>query len=347
MPETPVHSPVPVLLDCDPGVDDALALAVLALHRGVELVGVTTVCGNTAAADGAVNALRLLELAGCRDVPVAVGAADHLTAPYQCHVQAIHGRDGLGEAADAVLPQAVRAAEPRSAIELIDRLSREHAGRLEIVAVGPLTNLALALRADPSLTGRVRRVTIMGGAALAPGNVTPSAEANIHDDPEAAAIVLAADWDTVLVGLDVTMGQVLGAEHWQALADSARPLTRALAAISDRYMDFYTGVFGRRCSALHDPLAAALVAGMVEASVAPAVPVSVDTTDGPCRGRTIVDLRGRYRWPGLRIGGGAAGTGAGAGWGAEAADDVPGARCRVVLGVDRPLAPELVALLTA
>lgn len=324
-------APRPVLLDCDPGVDDALALGLLLRSPEVRLVGVASVAGNTPAPLGEDNALRLLALAGRDDVPVAVGAEQHLTRPYTCTVQAIHGEDGLGGAADAVLPTATRVPEDVDGADLLIRLSHEHAGRLEVLAIGPLTNLAIALRRDPGLTERVARVTIMGGAALAPGNVTPVAEANIHDDPEAAAVVLAADWDTVIVGLDVTMTQVLEESSVAALAASADPLARALAAITDHYLDFYTGLFGRRCCALHDPLAAALVVGLVEPGLAPAVPVAVDTTDGPGRGQALCDLRGRYRGPGW-----------GSAEGARQALDVPGARCRVLLSTDRPLAPLLV-----
>lgn len=324
-------APRSVLLDCDPGVDDALTLGLLLRSPEVELVGVSSVAGNTPAPLGAQNAQRLLALDGRDDVPVAVGAREHLTRPYTCTVQAIHGEDGLGGAADAVLPVASRSLEEVDGADLLIRLSHEHAGRLEVLAIGPLTNLAIALQRDPGLTERVARVTIMGGAALAPGNVTPVAEANIHDDPEAAAVVLAADWDTVLVGLDATMAQVLEESDVAALAASADPLPRALAAIVDHYLGFYTGLFGRRCCALHDPLAAALVVGLVRTVLAPAVPVSVDVTDGPGRGQTISDLRGRYRWPGW-----------GSAEGARQALDVPGARCRVVLSTDRALAPLLV-----
>lgn len=314
VPDTP--SAQPFYLDCDTGVDDSLALAYLLASPEVDLAGIGTVSGNIGAHQGAVNTLDLLALAGRGDVPVAVGAADPLVGTFHGGVPHIHGHNGVG---DVALPPSGRTPVAESAVEMLLRLSHEHAGELRVVAVGPLTNLALALRADPTLPERVKDVTIMGGAALHPGNVSPVAEANIANDPEAAAAVLAAGWDVTLVPLDVTMTDVLEDTDRKELLTSQAGLAPWLGEVLDLYLGFYVETFGRRCCALHDPLAAAIAVGGVRPTLAPRVHVTVDDTQGPGRGQTICDLRGQY----------------------AGRPDQPGARCRVVLATDAPLAPHL------
>jgi len=314
---TDVKPTLPLFLDCDTGIDDAVAIAYLLASPGVRLIGVGTVGGNTSAAQGAVNTLDLLALGGVRDVPVAVGANDWLTAPFDGGSPAVHGDNGVG---DVALPASGLAPAAESAVDLLLRLSHEHAGELALLAIGPLTNIALALEKDPTLVERVASVTVMGGAALVPGNVTPVAEANIWHDPEAAQAVVAADWDVTLVPLDVTMENVMDEEHRARMLASASPIAEAVARTLDHYFDFYQPIYGRRCSALHDPLAAAIAIGEIRATVAPAVPVVVDTTDGPGRGQTIADLRAQR-----------SGT-----------HDRPGCRTRVVLATDRPLAEHMI-----
>lgn len=306
----------PLYLDCDTGVDDSLALAYLLASPETDLVGVGTVSGNIGARQGAANTLDLLALAGRGDVPVAVGAHDPLAGTFGGGPAHIHGHNGVG---DVALPPSGLEPVAESAVELLLRLSHEHAGELRVVAVGPLTNLALALRQDPTLPERVADVTIMGGAALHPGNVSPVAEANIANDPEAAAAVLSAAWDVTLVPLDVTMRDVLEETDRKALLESGTALAPWLGEVLDLYLGFYVETFGRRCCALHDPLAAALAVGGVRPAVAPRVHVTVDDSRGPGRGQTICDLRGLH-----------------AGY-----PDQPGARCRVVLETDAPLAPHL------
>ena len=131
-----------------------------------------------------------------------------------------------------------------SAAEMIVRLSREHEGRLEIISVGPMTNLALALRLDPDLPTRVEQVTSMGGAALVPGNASPVGEANVWNDPEAAAQVVDAAWPVTLVGLDVTLENILEESHRAQLVASERPLARTIGEILDFYFEFYLPQYG-------------------------------------------------------------------------------------------------------
>ncbi|WP_307807002.1 nucleoside hydrolase [Naasia sp. SYSU D00057] len=310
----------PIYLDCDTGIDDSLALAYLLASPDVELVGVGTVSGNTSAAQAARNSLALLELAGRSDVPVAVGAHDPLRGRFDGGVPHIHGHNGIG---GVEVPEASRRPEEGTAAELLLRLSREYEGALEVVAVGPQTNLARALALDPALAGRVAAVTAMGGAALAPGNVTAVAEANIWNDPEAAQIVIEAGWKVTLVPLDITLENTLDEGDRARLLASPVPLARALGQMLDHYFEFYLPLYGVRSCPLHDPMAAAVAARGVVPTRAPAVAVEVDTTDGPGRGQTIADLRGQRR----------------------GALDQEGATVRVVLEIDRPLGPHLVDLL--
>lgn len=283
-----------IVLDVDTGVDDALAVMTAALSPAVDLLACTTTWGNIDVDQAARNTHAILRLVGAGDVPVARGAERPFDGTEPRFSDHVHGADGQGGHADTA--HAPMLAD-ESAIDVLLRLSHEHAGELDIVAVGPLTNLAHALDADPSLPERIRRVTIMGGAVLAPGNVTPSAEANIANDPEAAKRVIDAPWSCTLVGLDVTMRQMLTEGHRARLA-AGGAAGRYAARILDHYFDFYLGVTGERCAANHDALALGVAAGLVDVALAPEVRVDVDTTRGPSRGSTIADLRGMYRdWP--------------------------------------------------
>ncbi|XVV17312.1 nucleoside hydrolase [Actinoplanes sp. CA-131856] len=251
-------------LDCDTGIDDAIAIAFLLASPGVDLVGIGTVNGNTAAGQAARNTLGLLALAGRDDIPVAVGEGE-----IKRGAKAVHGDNGVG---GVTLPEG-RRPDPRTSVDMLLDLSREYAGELHLLATGPCTNLALALREDPTLPARISTVTIMGGAVRVPGNVTPRAEANIGDNPGAADEVFRADWPVTLVPLDVTL------EHRWSEEDRARlggtPLTRALADMLPAYLDFYEERTGSRAVPLHDPLAAAIAVGEIAPSDAPHLPLRV------------------------------------------------------------------------
>ena len=309
-------APRPVYFDCDTGIDDALALVYLMASPEVSLAGIGTVSGNIDAKRAARNTLDLLELGGRGEVPVAVGAMDPLTHSFGGGAPHIHGHNGVGE---VELPSAQRQPEAESAADMLVRLAHEYAGELDVIAIGPLTNLAVALKQDPSIADLVHEVIIMGGAALVPGNLSAVGEANIYNDPEAAQVVMEAPWQVVLVPLDVTLENTFEESDRLALAASGSVLNQALADILDLYFDFYVGEYDRRMCALHDPLAAAIATGQITATRAPNVPVVVDDTQGPGRGQTICDLRYQRNGP----------------------KDVEGAHVRVVLETDRPLAPVL------
>lgn len=282
---------LPFYFDCDTGIDDSLALGYLLASPTVNLVGIGTVSGNISAEQSARNTLDLLALAGRSEVPVALGEHDFQTVPFAGGATEVHGDNGIG---GVELPRATAVVVAESAAEMIVRLAHEYAGELRMIAVGPLTNLAVALRLDPELPTLIKELTVMGGAALVPGNVSAVAEANIWNDPEAAAEVFAANWPITMVGLDVTMASIFEEPHRNALLSSGRPVGVALGQMLDVYFNFYLTVFGRRVSALHDPLAVAIAVGDVTLRSAPIVNVDIDTTQGPGRGQTVVDLRGRY-----------------------------------------------------
>ena len=284
----------PVLVDCDTGVDDAMALIYLFQRADIDVVGITSVFGNNTAAQCAHNTLRVLELVGRTDVPVAVGAENPLVGEVTYLATHVHGADGLGESG---LPMEVTTElDTRTAVELIDDLSERYRGRLRILAVGPLTNIAHALDAIPDLPERVVDIVIMGGAADAPGNQSPAAEANIIHDPEGAQRVLAAGWPVTMVPLDVTMTEVVTEEHRARLLAAGNPLADFIAATTDFYFDGYGfDSYGVRSSPCHDALAAGVLTGEVVPSVFPLLHVEVDCSDGPSRGATIVDTRGRYK----------------------------------------------------
>ena len=315
-------APIPVYLDCDTGVDDTVALAYLLASPAVEIVGIGTVSGNIDAAQAARNTLDLLALAGHDDIPVSIGAHDHLDHPYGGGAPHVHGENGIG---GVVLPRAEREPDPRTAAQLLIDLSHEYEGALHVLTIGPMTNLAHALELDPTLPSRISEVTAMGGAALAAGNITPAAEANVYNDPQAAAALVGAEWDVTLVPLDVTLDHTLSEDQRRMLLDAPHPFPRAVGEILDHYFDFYLPTYGVRSSALHDPLAAVIAAGGAQPTRAPRVPVVVDVSQGPGRGQTIADLRGQ------RLG----------------VRHHDGARTRVVLEMDAPIGAHLVETILA
>lgn len=242
--------------DTDPGVDDALAMALIATRSEFEWVGLSTVFGNASLAQTTANALRLLAGLGRPDVAVHAGAAAPLLGSPR-FAAAVHGGDGLGGLAGQ-LPAAGREPEALAAAEAIVRASREHAG-LQLVAVGPLTNIALALRLDAGLAARVGGLTVMGGAfgqQGQSGNVTPAAEANVHNDARAAAEVFAAPWSRLrVVGLDATHCVRLKPAQLAGLREQGGPLAQWLHGIVEPYMDFYGQYYGEPMLVAHDAIA--------------------------------------------------------------------------------------------
>lgn len=283
---------IKLYFDCDTGIDDAIALGyLLSVQDKVELVGIGSVCGNIDAETGARNSINLLQLAGIQHVPVAKGDDNYLKSTFHCVSQHIHGQNGIG---DVQLEPSPGGFDDITASEMLVELARKYPGELHVLATGPLTNLARALIMEPELPQLLKKVTIMGGAANAPGNRTQVAEANIAGDPEAAAIVFNSLRNIVLVPLDVTMNHVLDEQHRQQLLRSERPFARSLGEMLEIYIGFYEGEYGRKACAIHDPAAAYFAVEGIENCNAPKVKVLIDETSGPGRGQTICDLRGQY-----------------------------------------------------
>ncbi|APS35204.1 MULTISPECIES: nucleoside hydrolase [Serratia] len=283
---------IKLYFDCDTGIDDAMALGyLLAESDKVDILAIGTVCGNVAADAGARNTLELARLAGFPAIPVAVGERDYLRQAYLCDVQHIHGDNGIG---DIALEASHAKLAPLPAPELLVELARAHPGELDILATGPLTNIAKALQLEPALGELIGTLTIMGGAALAPGNRTPVAEANIACDPEAAAMVFKAMKNIVMVPLDVTMSHTFEEADRLKLLSAESRFAQAIGQMLERYIQFYINTYGRKACALHDPVAAVLAVQGIGACFAPNVKVTIDDSDGPGRGQTLCDMRGRY-----------------------------------------------------
>ncbi|MDM4764942.1 nucleoside hydrolase [Pelomonas sp. SE-A7] len=250
-----------VIFDTDPGIDDAMALFLLARHPSVRMRAITAAFGNAAIETTARNALALAGYYGL-DVPVAAGAAGPLQAVAQRDFPAhVHGEDALG-GMYARLPRTQRFLDSRPAHELICDLVNAEPGQITLVAVGPMTNLALALRHDPGIAAKVRQVVVMAGAFGTHGhggNVSPVAEANVINDPEAADLVFTAAWPVVIIGLDVTQEVVMKNAFLATLRGKGQGVGDFLWEATRHYQDFYDERDGIDGIYSHDASAAAYV----------------------------------------------------------------------------------------
>ena len=283
-----------IIIDTDPGIDDTMAI-LMALHSPeLEVVGLTAIFGNTDVETCAQNALRLVELEGNDHIPVAKGAAQALVIPPGDLGTYVHGVDGMGNTNPP--PPHGKLLEMSAAQFIVDTVLA-NPGEITLVPVGPLTNIALALRLEPKIADLVKEVVIMGGAAGVPGNISPVAEANIYHDPHAARIVFEAGWKLVMVGLDVTTKVVQTRAHLDAIGASGSRAGAFIHKILPTYQEFHDQVYGMKGAIhTHDPSAIAYV-------IDPGLfhtehwPVYVEV-DGHCMGQTIPDPRGQ--WPGLK-----------------------------------------------
>jgi inosine-uridine nucleoside N-ribohydrolase len=281
---------IPVLIDCDPGQDDAIALLLALASPEVEVLGVTTVAGNQTVDKTTRNALKVLELAGRTDVPVAAGAARPLVADLVVAADA-HGESGLDGPA---LPEP--RAEPirQQAVDFLAEQLLTAERPVTVVALGPLTNLALLLSLQPDAVRGIDRVVLMGGA-IGAGNMTASAEFNIWVDPEAAFRVFASDLYVTMVGLDVTNRAVLTQQHAERLRGTG-PVGTAVAEMLDFYLGFYLSAYEHGGAPIHDAVAVAHLIGPDVLAILERH-VAVELSEGLCRGRTVVDMRARIEAP--------------------------------------------------
>ncbi|MCZ4280198.1 nucleoside hydrolase [Kiloniella laminariae] len=289
----------PVIFDTDPGIDDAFSIHHALYHPEINLIGLTTVFGNVPVEIAAKNARILVEMAG-QDIPVFKGAAGPLVAKHKGFPDFIHGADGFG---DINLPDPKGSIEKTFAPQFIIDSVRKQPGEVTIIAVGPLTNLAMALRMDPGIAPLVKEVIIMGGTAKEYGNMSAVAEANIFNDPHAADIVFRADWPMVMAGLDVTHQVMLLRKDAEALAKTTPRIGGFLLNAADLYFRFYQGIFGIDGCYFHDPCATAYyVNPELFGTVAASVRVSCE---GPAFGQTIIKPAGHpspsTEWDGCRL----------------------------------------------
>ena len=239
-----------IILDTDPGLDDALALFLALASPEVQLEAITTVSGNVHVDLTTRNALTLLELTKRTDIPVARGC-DRPIARQPVIADYVHGQNGLG---GVELPAPQLEPVSQHAVDLIIEKVMAAPREITIVTVGPLTNVAMALRKEPRIAEYVREVVIMGGALRVPGNVTPEAEFNIYADPHAAHVVFHAGWPIRLVTLDVTNKTLLKREQVQELASNGSPITQLIQQMVDNFLETFGLARGITAFQMHDPL---------------------------------------------------------------------------------------------
>lgn len=277
---------IPIILDCDPGHDDALAIALAVARAELDLLALTTVAGNAPLDRTTRNALRVLTLLGRTDIPVAAGAERPISRDPWVPVE-FHGDSGL-DGAD--LPEPAAGPVSVGALELMTRLLRETETPITLVATGPLTNLALLLRSAPAIRDRIAAISLMGGS-LGEGNTTASAEFNIWADPEAAAIVFGSGIPIRMAGLDVTHQALVLSADIARLDGLGTRAGRVFADLMRFFAIHHRERYGWDGPPIHDAVA---VAWLAQPDLVTSVPLRIDIeTDGThTRGRTVADPGG-------------------------------------------------------
>ncbi|MCG8626228.1 MAG: nucleoside hydrolase [Proteobacteria bacterium] len=248
---TPSQTKHLLLLDTDPGIDDAMAIHYCFAHPAIRLLGLTTIFGNVYTKQATRNALFLCEQAHAT-IPVSQGADKPLAIPPNPPAHFVHGDEGLGDL--PAQPTKTKPA-PTPAHKMLADTIRTHPNAITLAAIGPLTNIARLIAHDPTIPALTKKLVIMGGAVDCPGNVTPHAEANIWNDPHAADQVFAADWAIDMIGLDITSGVECQPSLFASIKDGAPEIGGFLKDIAEFYIRFYSGVIGRNVCLLHDPTA--------------------------------------------------------------------------------------------
>ena len=276
-----------LIIDTDPGIDDAMAIFFALQSPELEVLGLTAVFGNGGVQNTASNAIRILETAGRGDIPVAMGANDPLViANRSAGGVNVHGHDGLGNAGDQLPPKRGHPIEQDAASFIVETVLA-NPGEITLVPIGPLTNIAQAVQLNPSIVNAVKGITLMGGSAFAGGNVTAAAEANIHNDPHAADIVFSAGWPIVMAGWDVNNHFHMDQDYLDELCAFGNPATEFIRRIYPCLQAFIQLPNG--AIDVPDLLA---VAHLVDPSLfkSKRYPVYVET-DGRSAGMTVVDQR--------------------------------------------------------
>ncbi|XP_006660994.2 probable uridine nucleosidase 2 [Oryza brachyantha] len=282
--------PEKVIIDTDPGIDDSVAIMMAFEAPGVHVVGLTTIFGNCTTSYATRNALILCERAGRSDVPVAEGSAEPLKGGKPHVADFVHGSDGLGNTS---LPDPITNKVEQSAAEFLVNKVSESPGEVSVLALGPLTNVALAMKRDSSFASKVKRIVVLGGAFFAAGNATPSAEANIHSDPEAADIVFTCGADIYVVGLNITTQVYFTDKDMLELKNSKGKHAQFLCDICKFYRDWHVHSYGVDALFLHDPVSFTALVHPEYFTFKKGV-VRVET-QGICTGHTSMDL-GLKKW---------------------------------------------------
>ncbi|GIK42726.1 MAG: nucleoside hydrolase [Chloroflexota bacterium] len=281
-----------VILDTDPGIDDALAILLALASPEINLEALTVVMGNCSTAQGVSNALSVLELAGAGDISVAPGLDRPLLQPLLTAPET-HGQTGLGY---AQLPPPRHSPAGQHAVDLLIERVMAAPGEITVVAIGPLTNLALAIRREPALLQAIHEVIIMGGALRHEGNTTPLAEFNVYVDPHAAHIIYHSGLPLTLVPLDVTYQCILTQADVERLLAFDSPITRFVAEATRFYMEFHDEYQGIQGCVINDPLALALTFAPDLVETRP-LHVTVDLYSELSLGKTMADFYDMWSKP--------------------------------------------------
>lgn len=280
-----------IILDCDPGHDDAIAILLAAHHPALELLAITTVAGNQSVEKTAHNALKVCSLANIRDIPIAMGMDRPLVRParYATNIHGASGMDGLN------VPEPDIELVPQHSVDLLIDLLLNSDGDITLVATGPLTNIAVAMRREPAIISRLKAISLMGGA-IGLGNTTPSAEFNIWFDPEAASIVFKCGCPLTMVPLEVTHQALATEEIVSRIRNTNRPVANFAADLLVYFADSYKNVFGFSSPPVHDPCA---VAAMSDPTIISAsdMYVEIETMSRLSAGRTVCDVHNTLEKP--------------------------------------------------
>jgi len=278
-----------LIIDTDPGVDDAHAILMALAHPDASVEAITVVGGNVGLEHTGPNALKILDVAGA-DVPVYRGAASSLVIPGE-NAASVHGADGLG---DAGLPASQRTFEAEHAANALVRLANAEPGELSLIAIGPLTNLALAVRLDPDLPRKFKKLVVMGGAIHSRGNTsTASAEFNIFADPEAAHVVFSTWPRLTLVSWETTLAHGFSLDVVQRFFDLGTPKAEFFRKTNEKLIAYVTEVLGRGMLFAPDGLAMAVALEPAIVRHAELKPVSIELHGRHTRGQTVVDWLSR------------------------------------------------------
>ncbi|GFP87149.1 probable uridine nucleosidase 2 [Phtheirospermum japonicum] len=240
-----------IIIDTDPGIDDAMAIFLALQSPEVEVIGLTTIYGNVYTTLATRNALHLLEIAGRTDIPVAEGSHVTITKGTKLRIaDFVHGTDGLG---NQNFPPPKGKPIKQSAVDFLIEQASLYPGKVTVVALGPLTNIALAIQSDPSFVKNVGQIVLLGGAFSVNGNVNPAAEANIFGDPEAADLVFTSGADILAIGINVTHQVVLTDADRDKLAESNGKYAQYICKILDVYFSYHHDAYSTKGVYLHDP----------------------------------------------------------------------------------------------